>query len=64
MKERQKNSLCLTILNLNWKTEGLKIAKSLSASKLKGIVSNSESFEDVLSNSIDRMIDDVKQDDN
>jgi len=49
---------------INWKTEGLKIAKSLSASKLKGIVSNSESFEDVLSNSIDRMIDDVKQDDN
>ncbi|MEL0164334.1 MAG: hypothetical protein VW886_05105 [Candidatus Heimdallarchaeota archaeon] len=45
---------------INWKTEGLKIAKSLSASKLKGIVSNSESFEDVLSNSIDRMITDVK----
>ena len=47
---------------INWKTEGLKIAKSLSASKLKGFVSNSESFEDILSNSIDRMITDVKQD--
>ena len=49
---------------ISWRTEGFKIAKSLSATKLPGFLGTSESFEDVLSNSIQRMIDDVKQDNN